>query len=610
MKLLGLLAGAVVVVGVALWAADVDAPPPAVRAEPVVTAPTYRWPPGLEWRYALQTSTQSTIELLDTAPSSALEVRLELAGEVRLRSYGGGDATTRLGLRFAELTAHELTVGGEQTLANAAPLEDHEGYLDVTPQGEVRALRFAPAAPPVFRSMVQLVVGEMQARLEDGSAWRAVEITQHGEAPTDYVAARGGGIHTLHKRRDEYTRLTGLSRGAERRSVAYVAEVEIDGVLRRLEAREHVRAFDGGGRTLLDSRSRTRLRLLGARPFEAAPPSEAELVAYRPGQPAFDAELARRQHARQRVAGLTPDALLNTLAEHGPSGTLPDHNRFLWRATGLLREHPELCSTLVDLFERPEMTHRGRALLLDLLVGAGTPEAQMALRRALATTTAAGDAGYKRLYQRLSLIEAPTGETIALLQGRYSEPGQEGPRAATYALGSGAGHLHRRGDVQRAAEIGERLREDLEAAEESFAVVSLLGALGNAGLPGHAPDIIRHRGDGRPEVRHAVAAALRKLDDSRAGDALVEMTTDGADRVSRRAVRSLMRRELGATQIGRLRALVAARAVDVQCYPEMVSLVAPYLGRHAGAEAILRLILDQKTRNPRLEGRIRALLGV
>ncbi len=55
---------------------------------------------------------------------------------------------------------------------------------------------------------------------------------------------------------------------------------------------------------------------------------------------------------------------------------------------------------------------------------------------------------------------------------------------------------------------------------------------------------------------------------------------------------------------------MARRAVDAKCYPEPVSLLTPYLSKSGEAPEILRLILDQRTRNPRLEGRIRALLGV
>jgi hypothetical protein len=58
---------------------------------------------------------------------------------------------------------------------------------------------------------------------------------------------------------------------------------------------------------------------------------------------------------------------------------MADEPLWLWRATGLLRRAPELARQIPKLFDQPAFTEDARSLALDVLVLAGTPEAQQAL---------------------------------------------------------------------------------------------------------------------------------------------------------------------------------------------------------------------------------------
>src|SRR3954453_7391694 len=130
-------------------------------------------------------------------------------------------------------------------------------------------------------------------------------------------------------------------------------------------------------------------------------------------------------------------------------GTRPSE---VWRtaAFALLRLNPKECEALGLVFEEASATDDTRLLVLDLLAGAGSFEAQVVMRRLLALSVARRD---NRLFatfvQRLGIVEAPDGPSLRFLMSVYGESRNEphDVRAAcAYALGAASGQAFASGE--------------------------------------------------------------------------------------------------------------------------------------------------------------------
>ena len=117
----------------------------------------------------------------------------------------------------------------------------------------------------------------------------------------------------------------------------------------------------------------------------------------------------------------------------------------VWRtaALALLRLNPKECEALALVFEDEKIKDETRLVVLDLLAGAGTFEAQVIMRRLLALAVARRDNRvFATFVQRLGIVECPDGPTLRFLMSVYAESRAEphDVRAAcAYALGAASG---------------------------------------------------------------------------------------------------------------------------------------------------------------------------
>lgn len=595
--------------GLAVWWTPAErettapADPPAAASSDLA----YAWPAGTGYRYRLAFDSTTTVARFGRTQNRALPTlggAFHLAGQMELRSHGVIDGQTRLALRLTQLDRPAIRLLDRDLLTDATQIETHllrdTAWLSVDPRGRVTQLSFAPDASHLFRNVAQLLVSETWFPLGAGTRWTTIARTQHGEAET--LTTRVDA--TLRRQRTRYQHL----QAADTPWTATVdalatARVEPDGPLLTATGHETLHARDARGVERLTANTRFELALIERFQFGATP-LPTDLIAYAPGESSERAD-AWDQHIRQRIAGLTGAMMLETLKTHGRFGKVPDHERFLWRAVALLGEEPALCGQLAALFESPRMTQKGRLLILDLLASTGTAAAQSALRAALDSRVAEASPDYGLMYQRLSLVQRPDANTVAMAQARYGNPGPEGFGAAAYALGSVA----RKAPSAAVAEaIGARLERDLLDLEphEAEKRRTLIYALGNAAAGAETVRAYVQSAD--PALRYAAAAALRHQRDPTNRAALVELTGDAEHGVARRAMRSLADADLSAAELRRLYALVRTRAMPEMSYPALVNLLTPYLEDPVGA-AILRHILTQTLKDARIKGRIRALLG-
>lgn len=220
------------------------------------------------------------------------------------------------------------------------------------------------------------------------------------------------------------------------------------------------------------------------------------------------------------------------------------------------------CDALALVFEDEQTTDERRTLILDLLASAGTPEAQIVMRRLLALGVSRRDSRtFASFVQRLGFMERPDGATLRFLISVYAQSKHEVHEvraACAYALGAGAGRAHVWGLSDAAMRAAEVLRFDLLHATSPAEKCALVAALGNAGLESDVGVILRFVEDEDGRVRGAAALALKKMHTPEARAALLALLVAKDENVAESALSALFEQSLVQEEIVRLAELVLA----------------------------------------------------
>lgn len=288
-----------------------------------------------------------------------------------------------------------------------------------------------------------------------------------------------------------------------------------------------------------------------------------------------------------------------------PRGTRPSD---VWRTAAftILRLNPKECETLGRVFEDEEVDGDRRVLVLDLLAGAGTFEAQVVMRRLLALAIARRD---KKMFvtfvQRLGFVDHPDGPTLRFLMSVLAESRSEEVEiraACAYALGAAAGNAYRAGDHDAAVRASDVLRRDLLRSATAREKAAFVTALGNAGIPHDAPTVMRFVHDAEAQVRAAAALALRLVEAPEAKTKLLEMITDADEKVAHSALVGLSAHRLDEDDLDRLAELVLAGRTSLSLDGAILRLVVAHGGklqpqgtghRRGVIENALRLLLGR-----------------
>ena len=285
------------------------------------------------------------------------------------------------------------------------------------------------------------------------------------------------------------------------------------------------------------------------------------------------------------------------------AGTQPSE---VWRtaAFALLRLNPKECEALRLVFEEEGATDDLRLLVLDLLAGAGSFEAQVVIRRLLALAVARRDGRvFATFVQRLGIVEAPDGPTLRFLMSVYAESRNE-PHdiraACAYALGAAAGQALSSGDPDAAVRASDVLRRDLLSATTVIEKCALVTALGNAGVAADIMVVARFTQDAERPVRAAAALALRKVNVPEARAHLVQLVGDREMKVAQSALTALSEHKLDDEELERLAEQVTGGHTQVGLDMQILRLIVkqrPCLtsvpGRAGQIESALRLLLGR-----------------
>lgn len=316
-----------------------------------------------------------------------------------------------------------------------------------------------------------------------------------------------------------------------------------------------------------------------------------------------------------------PGAIASTLRAL-PAGARPSD---VWRTAAftLLRLNPKECEALGLVFE-DDVTDELRGIVLDLLAGAGSFEAQVVIRRLLALSVARrSNRVFATFVQRLGFVECPDGPTLRFLMSVYAESRSEphDVRAAcAYALGAAAGHALSAGDPEAAVRASDVLRRDLLSAGSIIEKCALLTALGNAGVATDVMVVTRFTQDADAPVRSAAALALRKMTVAEASAQLVSLLADRENMVAQSALLALSEHKLEDEELERIADLVLGGRTSVAIDGRVLRLLVaqrPRLSRASSRATVienaLRLLLGRieaaATIDPSGSGERRAALG-
>jgi len=596
--------------------------PRGASSPPAPPAPfAFRWPAGTLYTYGLKLSVVGTLGLADTGGPERqppLTGRLVLEAELALRSYGqldeeGGPYV--LGVRLARLQQLRWLFGEQPILPDGGEaLVGPEILLIAAPDGRFRRLEAAAGESDVLLNLFRQVLAPLEVVVEPGArSWTSRQTSPIGEARVAYtVQADERGLITLQRRPAGFVRLAaGPVLGGTATQVRGTSAVVLDrvGHLSRLQGAERVVVTRTDGEEALRQEMKLDAQLLAVDRVSGGPDAARRLAGLEPtglGEVSTSGDI-RRQLLEGRAGDLTGERLVQDLLLHGPAPHFPDLGRWMWRATGLLRLHPELCRDLVAVFASPRMTARGRERVLDLLAATGSPEAQTVLRELLERPEVTGAANRALLVQRLSLVADPTGETVDYLRAQVQQGDRVGSLAAAHSLGAAVGRRSRAAGGEVDEHAAALLRSGLAAASTARDEAAWLGALGNAGLAEDVPLLARYAADQDPSVRAAVADALRQMSTPGADTLLLDLAADPDSYVQGRALSVLTDRPLTPDHLAALRRVVVEGPLGPGSFAALLSLLERHRRPPEASRPVVEALLAREAPSPELRRRLLAL---
>lgn len=538
-----------------------------------------REPParGAAIRYDVELDGRSRAQLGSPDQPIVIESRYAIAAAVELQPTRD-EPDAPIALTFVAVDRANVEVIGKAAL-------DPQGIDGLTFFLEGEDLVAPAEATLDQRRLAQLVASELGMKLLTDRTWTAVESGLLGHVESRYERH---GERVVRERVAYATLRAGTpANGAE---VEGKDEIEIeDGRLRSLVGSEDVKS------TAFTAHASRRIVRVGVEVAkDLTPPTNA--VRHAMSAPIVSDTIDDRA-IRERIDGLTPEELVADLSSH-PTGQLPHHNAWLWRATALLRAQPALSAQLVETIQSPKMQSGGRGLILDLLAAAGHVEAQAAMRTIVELDAVKGDEKASLLFQRFALLKHPDDATIRFLTAaRSTAPDIHRYTASTVSLGAAASR------IEGGDRIAQGLLADLSAETDPDRRRAILAGIGNTRYePAAAELAVKVRGFD-PRLRAATASALRHMQSEAARSLALDLVRDPVDLVQVRALHALRKQGLRTQDLARLDPAPLAELA----LPAFVTLLEPHVS-HPDARRALNAVLERKA-DPQVKARVRDLLG-
>ena len=255
---------------------------------------------------------------------------------------------------------------------------------------------------------------------------------------------------------------------------------------------------------------------------------------------------ARRSMLLQQVGETTVDDILDYGSVFGVLGRAKDHNGRFWSSIGLLELDPSAIPHVERRASSARSSPRTRGYLMDVLAGAGTRAAQLALIRVVNSTTTRSSSELVQAgsVTRLGFVELPEPELIEAAGEWYERHGQQ-PGAigesSTLALGTAVGRGRAVPESRTVAKaFHDALRRGYQAATSAEIRRRHLLALGAVRYDADLPLFEAAATSTVSRVRAAVAAAMAQFPTLERERLLLDLVADEATIVQGGALSSLV----------------------------------------------------------------------
>lgn len=492
--------------------------------------------------------------------------------------------------RFGEIRSIHMRMMGQE----AVPMDRAHEFLHgrvaqvrFNPFGDIITVAYTQDPSPVFAALIQTLLSETQAVLGEGLTWERDESTTLAQLPTTFrwlgvpSIEDGQLAKTYHGIRSVRVAL-GHPIAAQESVGQYTIGMQ-QGRVARVTGSRSLR-LDGNDHTsllALDMQIDWQQVRLGKTPEKTrdalAAIDPATLTQRAIAQPII-LEDAPGERLERRVAGMTQEEMFAGITTYAGSKGSPNNAAWFWRATGLLRQQPEMARDVAQrMANMPPKQYAHLALAADLLANAGTPQAQAALVDVLTRMQADHHPELPNLIQHVAMIPNPDPKTVDFVADQYEQSSDHLHLSAALTLGALTRRLMQHGYVGEAAGHVTTLARDLSSSRNAMETEVLVRALGNAAHVDGMGAILDKARDAQPTVRIAVAAALRRLQSSPAEDVLMTLMVDQHPGVQREALQTLMNYQLSHEHFARIDQAIADGKITVGAYNSVINLLTHWL---------------------------------
>ncbi|MBX3216871.1 MAG: HEAT repeat domain-containing protein [Labilithrix sp.] len=578
-----------------------------------------KWPVGSALRYELSWKTQ----MLVSAQGDEVAERMATGGASEL------DAV--LVLKVAKVSQHETTLlaslEGIKTAkfsvengsgrhdadleAVRTALEGKSVALEVDDRGRLVSMRTPADAHAMLGDVMKALATELTFELaeDDAITWTAEEPTTIGKALGDYRYERTGDQYVVERTRRGYTSVhaVDIQKHAPDSDGFTRLTFTRDGVLQSITGREDVRVAHA--QETFAAATQISLSFVESAPFVFG--GDEELASYRIHAHEDDESDERADLA---LVGSFGRKDLAALVAAYAAGGAPTRGA-LAKAAAFLRLNPKECETLEAMFAR-DQSARAKNIVFDVLVSAGSKEAQAAMMRLLDSPPARHDPeAHRQLVQRFALVVRPTTDALAYIRELERKASSSGDTALSHAAlvtrGAVLGQLRKTGDTtaeEEARALLDRARGDLSKSTPEDRVV-LVMAVGNLEHPRASEALTNLSSDDKPEVRAGVAIALRHNDDRDAPKLLMKLMSDAEPFVARSAIESHLSRDLSPRELETLTDLVKSNGTNAGADLALGTAIGAHASKAPGAvREILETLIARAPDEGGHRGRLRATL--
>jgi hypothetical protein len=581
----------------------------------------YRWTPGKAYIYSLSHTESSAAEVGggSLGASQSFSGSSDVQGELWVRCYAQDTTKAVLGLSVradkAELLAMSApAIGDDNTTIKS--LREAEVLAEVSPEGDVLGVRTGSKTSSVAASYLKGLWASLLAVTRPEPTYELEEKSVVGVSAVRYTWRRNTrSSRELIKSRESWTTVGAVSETLAGKDVKVrggaLAILSTAGHLESLEGEDTLQVAEKSGDVSYSLERKVEVELLRIEDFSSSQELISRLLALRPTrlEDVEISEQAERKALLQRAMGMDVARMVADLSRYGDGGQMPDHARWVWRATGALKLDPKGCAEIAKLAMETNRSSDGRRFMTELLVRVGSDEAQAALREILTAEVSKADPKYYDTLQRLSLLEHPRPELAELARSLLQDENFNVRMGSAFAVGSLSQAYSAQGDESLGAQLNGELRSLLAGAQNLNEEGGYITALGNARRKDNVPLIAKGAKSKSADVRRTTASALRHTQTEEAENTVLELASDEDERVQKSALETLEGWKL---EVGHLEALekkLEDGRISPRARPDLTRLLAKELrSQDQGISQASRRMLEQMMKGP-LPSRLRYQIG-